>query len=78
MPVSAGSAAAHGHRRGGLGVTAEVDETDVLLVEPGVPATVELDAVPGRGRYPATVAAVDVTPTRRAGGGVDLPACGSS
>ena len=54
---------------GGLTVTAEVDETDVLLVETGQDATVELDAVPDA-RYPATVAAVDVIPSAAAGGGV--------
>ncbi|MEX2290789.1 MAG: efflux RND transporter periplasmic adaptor subunit [Mycobacteriales bacterium] len=54
---------------GGLTVTAEVDETDVLLVRTGQQATVELDAVPGAS-YPATVAAVDVAPTSSAGGGV--------
>ncbi|MCW2681237.1 MAG: efflux transporter, family, subunit, partial [Frankiales bacterium] len=54
---------------GGLTVTAEVDETDVLLVKTGQSATVELDAVPDAA-YPATVAAVDVTPTASAGGGV--------
>ena len=54
---------------GGLVVTAEVDETDVLLVEPGQAADVELDAVPDA-TYPATVEAVDVTPSASAGGGV--------
>ena len=54
---------------GGLTVTAEVDETDVLLVERGQKATVELDAVPDA-TYPATVAAVDLTPTSSAAGGV--------
>ena len=54
---------------GGLTVTAEVDETDVLLVQPGQSASVELDAVPDAS-YPATVSAVDVTPTASAGGGV--------
>ena len=54
---------------GGLSVTAEVDETDVLLVEPGQDAVVELDAVPGA-TYPATVEAVDVSPSASAGGGV--------
>ena len=53
----------------GLTVTAEVDETDVLLVDKGQSATVELDAVPDA-TYPATVAAVDVSPTASAGGGV--------
>jgi HlyD family secretion protein len=54
---------------GGLTVTAEVDETDVLLVEPGQSASVELDAVPDA-QYPATVEAVDVRPTASGGGGV--------
>lgn len=52
-----------------LGVTAEVDETDVLLVRPGVPAGVELDAVPDA-EYGGTVTSVDVTPTTTSGGGV--------
>lgn len=52
-----------------LTVTAEVDETDVLLVTTGVQATVELDAVPGAS-YPATVTSVDVTPTASGRGGV--------
>jgi HlyD family secretion protein len=54
---------------GGLTVTAEVDETDVLLVRPGVAAQVEVDAVPDA-RYAATVSAVDLAPTTSAGGGV--------
>lgn len=53
----------------GLGVTAEVDETDVLLVQPGVQATVEIDAVPDA-VYPASVTSVDVTPTISTRGGV--------
>ena len=53
----------------GLQVVAEVDETDVLLVEPGVLGDVELDAVPGA-VYPATVTSVDVAPTTSARGGV--------
>lgn len=53
----------------GLGVTAEVDETDVLLVRPGVAAGVELDAVPDAD-YSATVTSVDVAPTSSSGGGV--------
>jgi multidrug efflux pump subunit AcrA (membrane-fusion protein) len=52
-----------------LSLTAEVDETDVLLVSPGVEADVELDAVPGA-TYPATVTAVDLTPTTSSRGGV--------
>jgi HlyD family secretion protein len=53
----------------GLTVAAEVDETDVLLVKPGVQAVVELDAVPGA-TYPAAVTSVDVTPTTSSRGGV--------
>ena len=46
----------------GLGVTADVDETDILLVRPGVPAGVQLDAVPGAA-YDAAVASVDGAPS---------------
>lgn len=52
-----------------LGLTAEVDETDVLLVRPGVAATVELDAATGV-TYQAVVRAVDLLPTTSARGGV--------
>jgi multidrug efflux pump subunit AcrA (membrane-fusion protein) len=52
-----------------LGLLAEVDETDVLLVKAGVPASVELDAATGA-RYEATVRSVDVLPTPSARGGV--------
>lgn len=52
-----------------LGVTAEVDETDVLLVEPGTRATVEIDAVPDA-VYTASVTSVDVAPTASTRGGV--------
>ena len=54
---------------GGLTVTAEVDETDVLLVKPGTLAVVEVDAVPDA-QYTATVRAVDLASTSSAGGGV--------
>ncbi|MFF0151035.1 efflux RND transporter periplasmic adaptor subunit [Micromonospora sp. NPDC005203] len=54
---------------GQLGLLAEVDETDVLLVKAGVTATVELDAVSGAS-YDATVRSVDVLPTNSAQGGV--------
>ena len=53
----------------GLTVTAEVDETDVLLVAVGTPATVEVDAVPGA-EYPAAVQAIDLAPRASSGGGV--------
>ncbi|MDR7280532.1 efflux RND transporter periplasmic adaptor subunit [Catenuloplanes atrovinosus] len=52
-----------------LGVTAEVDETDVLLVEEGAVADVELDAATGA-RYPGEVASIDLLPTESARGGV--------
>ncbi|HEU4426453.1 MAG TPA: efflux RND transporter periplasmic adaptor subunit [Pilimelia sp.] len=52
-----------------LGLIAEVDETDVLLVTPGQPATVELDAATGAD-YAATVRSVDVLPTPSTRGGV--------
>ncbi|SCG34216.1 RND family efflux transporter, MFP subunit [Micromonospora siamensis] len=52
-----------------LGLLAEVDETDVLLVRAGVTATAELDAVPGA-TYRALVGSVDVLPTTSARGGV--------
>ena len=52
-----------------LGLVAEVDETDVLLVEPGVTADVELDAATGA-TYTATVRAADLLPTTSARGGV--------
>ncbi|WP_433292292.1 efflux RND transporter periplasmic adaptor subunit [Actinoplanes sp. CA-030573] len=52
-----------------LGLVAEVDETDVLLVKPGVAAAVELDAASGAD-YQATVRAIDLLPTTSARGGV--------
>ncbi|MEN3612106.1 efflux RND transporter periplasmic adaptor subunit [Plantactinospora sp. ZYX-F-223] len=52
-----------------LGLVAEVDETDVLLVNQGVPASVELDAATGA-EYSARVRSVDVLPTASARGGV--------
>jgi HlyD family secretion protein len=52
-----------------LGLLAEVDETDVLLVQPGVTASVELDAAPGA-RYDATVTSADVLPSTSVRGGV--------
>ena len=52
-----------------LGLTAEVDETDILLVKAGGPATVELDAATGA-TYQAKVRAADLLPTTSARGGV--------
>jgi RND family efflux transporter MFP subunit len=52
-----------------LSLSAEVDETDVLLVHKGVRADVELDAVPGA-TYRAVVRNVDLNPTTSGRGGV--------
>ncbi|MBB4959728.1 efflux RND transporter periplasmic adaptor subunit [Micromonospora polyrhachis] len=52
-----------------LGLIAEIDETDVLSVAPGMTATAELDAVPGA-TYPAQVRSVDLLPGTSARGGV--------
>jgi RND family efflux transporter MFP subunit len=52
-----------------LTLTAQVDETDVLLVEPGVVATAELDAVPDA-TYAAKVTTIDPTPSTSTRGGV--------
>jgi HlyD family secretion protein len=52
-----------------LGLSAEVDETDVLLVKPGGTASVEFDAVTGA-TYQATVRSIDLLPTTSATGGV--------
>jgi multidrug efflux pump subunit AcrA (membrane-fusion protein) len=51
-----------------LGLVGEVDETDVMLVSPGITAEVELDAAPGF-RYEAVVRSVDLLPTPSARGG---------
>jgi HlyD family secretion protein len=68
-PLGAGTAVATIVDTSALGLSADVDETDVLLVAPGVPAKVELDAAPGA-TYDATVGSVDVLPTTSARGGV--------
>jgi len=52
-----------------IGLVGEVDETDVLLVNPGITADVELDAAPGL-RYEATVGTIDLLPTPSTRGGV--------
>ena len=68
-PVSAGTPVLTVVDTSELGLLADVDETDVLLVSPGIRASVELDAAPGA-RYDATVRSVDVLPTTSARGGV--------
>lgn len=72
-PVSAGTALATIVDVSTLSLVAEVDETDVFLVKPGVVAEAELDAVPGA-RYRATVASVELSPTSSARGGVSYRA----
>jgi multidrug efflux pump subunit AcrA (membrane-fusion protein) len=52
-----------------LSLTAQVDETDVLLVRPGVRASAELDAVPDA-TYDAEVSTIDPAPTQSTRGGV--------
>lgn len=69
VPVSSGTPLATVTDVSALSLVAEVDETDVLLVKPGVTARVNLDAVPDA-TYAATVAAVDLAPVTTAGGGV--------
>lgn len=69
VPVTSGSPLLTVTDLSELTVVADVDETDVLLVEKGVPAEVELDAVPGA-TYTGSVRSVDVTPSQNAGGGV--------
>jgi HlyD family secretion protein len=68
-PVGAGTAIATIVDVSALGLLADVDETDVLLVAPGVRAQVELDAAPAA-TYDATVGSVDILPTTSARGGV--------
>ncbi len=67
--VGAGTAVATVVDVSALGLVAEVDETDVLLVKKGTPASVDLDAVPGA-TYRATVSAVGLLPTSSSQGGV--------
>jgi HlyD family secretion protein len=67
--VAAGTPIATIVDTGRLGLSASVDETDVLLVKPGVTATVELDAATGA-TYRATVRSIDLLPTISATGGV--------
>lgn len=68
-PVEAGGLLATVIDDSELTLRAEVDETDILAVTEGVPAEVELDAVPGA-TYPAAVRFVDLAPTTSARGGV--------
>jgi HlyD family secretion protein len=68
-PVSAGTAILTIVDISELGLIAEVDETDVLLVNTGVQAEAELDAAPGV-KLQAGVTAIDVLPTSNSRGAV--------
>lgn len=68
-PVGAGAGLLTVTDVSALGLAAEVDETDVLLVKAGTTAQVQLDAVP-TADYTATVTGVDLAPLSSAGGGV--------
>ncbi|MBA2891292.1 efflux RND transporter periplasmic adaptor subunit [Nonomuraea soli] len=72
VPVSAGDAVVTVTDISELTLSADIDETDVLLVKEGTKATVELDAVPGAG-YAAKVTGVGVTPMEASTGGVSYP-----
>jgi HlyD family secretion protein len=69
QPVSSGQPLVTVTDASTLTLTAQVDETDVLLVKAGVQATAELDAVPGAS-YAAEVTTIDPTPTTSSRGGV--------
>ncbi|WP_169807478.1 efflux RND transporter periplasmic adaptor subunit [Herbidospora mongoliensis] len=72
VPVSQGAALLTVTDVSELSLRADVDETDVLLVEKGTRAEVEFDAVPGA-VYDAEVTGVGVTPQEGATGGVSYP-----
>ena len=69
QPVSSGQPIATVTDTSTLGLTAEVDETDVLLVRAGVLGSADLDAVPDA-NYEVRVRAVDLSPTQSSRGGV--------
>jgi multidrug efflux pump subunit AcrA (membrane-fusion protein) len=69
VPVRAGTTVVTITDVSTLSLVADVDETDVLQVRPGVVATAQLDAVPDA-TYRATVTGVDVTPGQSSRGGV--------
>ena len=68
-PVTSGQPILTVTDTGALSLAAQVDETDVLLVRRGVPASAELDAVPDA-TYEAEVATVDPAPVQSSRGGV--------
>ncbi|GAA5074875.1 multidrug efflux pump subunit AcrA (membrane-fusion protein) [Thermocatellispora tengchongensis] len=72
VPVGAGDPVVTVTDVSALNVSADVDETDVLLVKRGTPAQIELDAVPGA-TYTAEVTGVGITPLQGTTGGVSYP-----
>ena len=72
VPVSAGDAIASVTDVSKLTLSADVDETDVLMVAPGIRAEAEVDAVTGA-TYRAKVAGVGVIPKQGTTGGVSYP-----
>jgi HlyD family secretion protein len=71
-PVSAGSTLLTVTDSEPMTLRAQVDETDILLVHPGVRADVQFDAVSGA-TYQARVLVVDINPTTSSRGGVAYP-----
>ncbi|MCA1824827.1 MAG: efflux RND transporter periplasmic adaptor subunit [Frankia sp.] len=69
VPVAGGAIVATVFDTSTLSLVAEVDETDIDLVRPGVAARAELDAFPGA-QYLARVNAVDLSAATSARGGV--------
>ncbi|GII30731.1 efflux RND transporter periplasmic adaptor subunit [Planotetraspora mira] len=72
VPVAAGDTIVTVTDVSALILSADVDETDVLLVQKGTPAEAEFDAVTGA-TYTATVTGVGVTPKEGTTGGVSYP-----
>ncbi|MFI6293791.1 efflux RND transporter periplasmic adaptor subunit [Nonomuraea sp. NPDC050790] len=72
VPVSAGDSIITVTDVSELTLSADIDETDILLVKEDAKAEVELDAVPGA-TYTAEVAGVGVTPMQSSTGGVSYP-----
>jgi HlyD family secretion protein len=68
-PVDSGGALFTVTNDSTLSVAAQVDETDVLTVHPGVTAAIQLNAVPGA-TYQGTVTSVDPTSTTSSQGSV--------
>jgi multidrug efflux pump subunit AcrA (membrane-fusion protein) len=68
-PISSGGTLFTVTDASSLSVAAQVDETDVLTVKPGVVARIQLNAVPGA-TYTGTVTAIDPGATTSSQGGV--------